>query len=77
MKVLFPKTVSNSALPLFIEENRRVSEGRQRTCSLYAEREPIRDRTPGSIPEAGREFFTIENGELKMKKKCKSYVAGI
>ena len=46
---LFPKTGSISTLPLFIEGNRRVSENRQRVYSLSVEREPIRDRFPGSI----------------------------
>ena len=41
------------ALPLFIEGNRRVSEDRQRVYSLSVEREPIRDRLPGSIPRRG------------------------
>ncbi len=49
----FPKTVSILALPLFIEGNRRVSENRQGVHSLSVEREPIRDRFPGSIPRRG------------------------
>ena len=41
------------ALPLFIEGNWRVRENRLRACSLSVEREPVRDRFPGSIPRRG------------------------
>ena len=43
----------NSTLPLFIEGNWRVSENRQRACSLSVEREPVRVRFGLNTPEGG------------------------
>ena len=79
----FPKTVSIPTLPLFIEGNRRVSENRQRVHSLSVEREPIRDRLPGSIPRRGdgegeqrRSWNTILRLKLKLGNQKASALCG-
>ena len=60
------------APPLFIRGNPRVSENRQRACSLFVERELVRERFGLTCHGVTEEFINFRFSDFRLNDSCRT-----